>query len=79
MEVLKRKSTAKEVTTLRISSTLPREKLRVDSFIAPMRFLFEKDVFATLLFGGIVYAVWSMVTASSTGLFKERFALNNMQ
>jgi hypothetical protein len=38
----------------------------------------EKDILVSLIFGGAVYAVWSMVVASTTGLFKDRFALNDV-
>lgn len=78
MDVLKGKSSVVKNATSITTPKPAREKLRVNSFVAPMRFLFEKDVFVTLLFGGIVYAVWSMVTASTTALFKDRYALNNL-
>jgi len=44
----------------------------------PARMLCEKDVFVTLLFGSVVYAVWSMVTASTTHLFQARYHLNDL-
>lgn len=78
MDLLKFKSKRPHEPTPKSTPTRSREKLRVQSFVAPMRFLFEKDVFTTLFFGGIVYAVWSMVTASTTALFKERYDLNNL-
>jgi Ca2+/Na+ antiporter len=31
-----------------------------------------------LIFGGVVYAIWSMVTSSTTGLFKSRFGLSEL-
>lgn len=46
--------------------------------VSPVRMLCEKDVFVTLLFGSVVYAVWSMVTASTTRLFQSRYHLNDM-
>jgi MFS family permease len=57
----------------------PRKKVTLSSIFAPLKFLFEKDVFITLFFGSIVYTVWSMVTSSTTFLFQEHFGLNNLQ
>jgi MFS family permease len=57
----------------------PKKKVTFTSVVAPLRFLFEKDVFTTLLFGSIVYAVWSMVTSSTTALFQAHFGLNNLE
>ena len=57
----------------------PKKKLTLSSIVAPLKFLFEKDVFITLLFGSIVYTVWSMVTSSTTSLFQSRFHLNDLQ
>ncbi|PVH89914.1 MFS general substrate transporter [Cadophora sp. DSE1049] len=55
------------------------KKITISSIIAPLRFLFEKDVFITLFFGSVVYTVWSMVTSSTTALFQARFNLNDLQ
>ncbi|KAK0732386.1 major facilitator superfamily domain-containing protein [Apiosordaria backusii] len=49
------------------------------SVLSPLRFLFEKDVFVTLLFGAFVYTIWSMVTSSTTALFQPRYQLSNLQ
>ncbi|KAL5329218.1 hypothetical protein ACEPPN_002728 [Leptodophora sp. 'Broadleaf-Isolate-01'] len=57
----------------------PHRKITVSSIVAPLKFLFEKDVFITLFFGSIVYTVWSMVTSSTTALFQTRFNLNDLQ
>jgi hypothetical protein len=46
----------------------------VDSF----RLLGETDVFVTLLFGGIIYAVWSMITSSTSTLFKKEYQLSDV-
>ncbi|KAH7062548.1 major facilitator superfamily domain-containing protein [Macrophomina phaseolina] len=56
----------------------PRKKLTVAAFFDPLRFLFEKDVFATLLFGGIVYTIWSMITSSTTTLFRELYHIEDL-
>lgn len=57
----------------------PPKKVTVASVVAPLKFLFEKDVFITLFFGSIVYSVWSMVTSSTTALFQAHFHLNDLQ
>ncbi|KAH9204150.1 major facilitator superfamily domain-containing protein, partial [Leptodontidium sp. 2 PMI_412] len=57
----------------------PKKKFTFTSIVAPLRFLFEKDVFVSLFFGSIVYTVWSMVTSSTTDLFQSRFGLNDLQ
>ncbi|WEW55285.1 hypothetical protein PRK78_000714 [Emydomyces testavorans] len=46
--------------------------------LEPLKFLFEKDVFVSLIFGAVVYTVWSMVTSSTTALFKEHYKLNDL-
>jgi MFS family permease len=56
-----------------------KRKVTVSSIVAPLQFLFEKDVFITLFFGAIVYTTWSMVTSSTTALFQEPFGLNDLQ
>ncbi|PBP25362.1 MFS general substrate transporter [Diplocarpon rosae] len=56
-----------------------KEKVTVSSIVAPLRFLFEKDVFITLFFGSIVYTVWSMVTSSTAAIFQARFKLDDLQ
>lgn len=53
-----------------------REKVTGRTFIEPLKLLAERDILATLVFGGLVYTTWSMVTAATTGLFKDRFGLN---
>ncbi|XMA13313.1 hypothetical protein WAI453_006104 [Rhynchosporium graminicola] len=58
---------------------VPKKKVTLSSIVAPLKFLFEKDVFVTLFFGSIVYTVWSMVTSSTTSVFQSRFHLNDLQ
>lgn len=58
---------------------IERKKLTVQTFIAPLKLLAQKDVLINLVFGGIIYTIWSMVTASTTGLFQSRFGLNELQ
>lgn len=57
----------------------PKKNITFTSIVAPLKFLFEKDVFITLFFGAVVYTVWSMVTSSTTALFQEPFALTDLQ
>jgi hypothetical protein len=56
----------------------PKPRITIASIFSPLKFLVEKDVFITLFFGSIVYAVWSMVTSSTTALFQERYHLSNL-
>jgi MFS family permease len=57
----------------------PTKKITLSGIVAPLKFLFEKDVFITLFFGATVYTVWSMVTSSTTALFQSPFHLNQLQ
>lgn len=57
----------------------PKKKPTLSCIVAPLKFLFEKDVFITLFLGSIVCTVWSMVTSSTTSLFQSRFHLNDLQ
>lgn len=53
-------------------------KVSAKTFIEPLKLLKEKDILLSLLYGGTIYAIWSMVTASTTGLFKNIFGLNEV-
>jgi MFS family permease len=56
-----------------------RQKINWKEMVTgPARMLCEKDVFVTLLFGSVVYAVWSMVTASTTHLFQAQYHLSDL-
>ncbi|KAK6853609.1 MFS general substrate transporter [Apiospora arundinis] len=59
--------------------SLRRKPVNLASFLAPLRLLGQPDVTLHLLFGGMVYAVWSMVTSSTTGIFKRHFGLNELE
>ena len=56
----------------------PARKMSIDmeTFTSPLKMLIQKDILTNLLFGGVVYAIWSMVTSSTTGLLKDRFHLD---
>lgn len=56
-----------------------KKNVTIHTFLAPLRFLFEKDVFLTLFFGAIVYTVWSMITSSTTDLFQQAYNLSAFQ
>ncbi|GAP82376.1 putative major facilitator superfamily transporter [Rosellinia necatrix] len=58
--------------------TVQRKKVTLITFIEPLKLLAEKDILLNLLFGGVIYAIWSMVTSSTTGLFKSRFGLSDL-
>ncbi|POS71729.1 major facilitator superfamily transporter [Diaporthe helianthi] len=53
-------------------------KVTLKTFAAPIKLLAEKDIIALLVSGGMVYTIWSMLVASTTGIFKERFGLNEL-
>jgi MFS family permease len=55
-----------------------RKKITFMTFIEPIKLLRRKDVLFNLLFGGVVYTIWSMVTSSTTGLFKSQFGLSEL-
>ncbi|KAF7949825.1 uncharacterized protein EAE97_003334 [Botrytis byssoidea] len=55
-----------------------QKKITFTTFIEPLKLLYRKDVLFNLLFGGVVYTIWSMVTSSTTGLFKDQFGLNEL-
>ncbi|GKT47358.1 itaconate transport protein [Colletotrichum spaethianum] len=56
-----------------------QKEITLMTFVEPLRLLVQKDILVNLLFGGVVYTVWSMVTSSTTGLFKQRFNLNELE
>ncbi|KAJ5512808.1 Major facilitator superfamily domain general substrate transporter [Penicillium fimorum] len=56
-----------------------KAKVTFKTVLAPLTFLAEKDVFITLLFGSMVYTVWSMVTSSTSALFEEKYGLNSLE
>lgn len=48
------------------------------TFVEPLRLLAERDILFNLVFGGVVYSIWSMVTSSTPGLFNTSFALSGV-
>lgn len=57
----------------------PKKKLTLSMTFGPIKLLLEKDVFSVIIFGAMVYTVWSMVTSSTTALFQDRFNLSDIQ
>lgn len=56
----------------------PKRRVQLSTIVTPLRFLVEKDVLVTLLYGSVIYTVWSMVTSSTTAIFQERYHLQNL-
>lgn len=56
-----------------------RQRVTAQTFVGPLKLLFQKHILLNLVFGGVVYAVWGMVTSSTTGLFKTSFNLNELR
>jgi len=56
-----------------------RKRVTLLTFVEPLSLLMERDILFNLIFGGIIYAIWSMVTSSTTGLFKAIFGLSELQ
>jgi MFS family permease len=53
-------------------------KLSFNTLFESFRLLAEKDVAVSLVFGGVIYTVWSMITSSTASLFKEEYHLNEV-
>ncbi|KAK2059761.1 major facilitator superfamily transporter [Colletotrichum caudatum] len=58
---------------------IQRKKITLMTFFEPLQLLIQKDILINLVFGGVVYTVWSMVTSSTTVLFKQRFNLSDLE
>lgn len=55
-----------------------RTQITLKTFVEPLSLLKQKEILLNLLFGGVIYAIWSMVTSSTTTLFKKAFGLNEV-
>src|ERR1700759_4766820 len=53
-------------------------KISFSAIFENFKLLAEKDVFVSLLFGGIIYTVWSMITSSTASLFTEEYNLSEV-
>lgn len=58
------------------SQSTATRRIKPHVFVEPLKLLRRNDIAINLLLSGVVYAVWSMVTSSTTGLFKTTFNLN---
>ncbi|KAK2043840.1 major facilitator superfamily transporter [Colletotrichum somersetense] len=54
------------------------QSITVYTFLRPFRLFKEKDLVINLVWGGVIYAIWNMVTTSTTPLFKASFGLNEL-
>lgn len=59
-------------------TAVKRKAVTLGTFVEPLRLLTRKDILLNLIFGGVIYTIWSMVTASTTGLFKLNFGLSEI-
>lgn len=57
---------------------IKRKQIRVSTFTDPLRLLGQRDILLNLVFGGIIYTVWSMVTSTTTSIFKSAFGLDEL-
>ena len=53
------------------------KKITIQTFVAPLRLFTRKEILVNLIFGGVISAVGSMVTCSTTSLFQSNFQLND--
>lgn len=56
-----------------------RPPIQLRTFLEPLLLLRQKNIVLNLIFGGVIYAIWSMVTSSTTTLFKQLFLLDELQ
>jgi MFS family permease len=68
-------SEPKEWVSSRSSTTNPQKTAPVafKSVFVPLKMFLEKDIFLLLVWGALIYAVWSMVTSSTTTVLKQEF------
>ncbi|WQF90106.1 Putative major facilitator superfamily, MFS transporter superfamily [Colletotrichum destructivum] len=57
---------------------LNRQKITFFTFLRPFRLFKEKDLVINLVWGGVIYAIWNMITTSTTPLFKASFGLSEL-
>jgi multidrug resistance protein len=54
------------------------KRVSFSSLFESLQMLRELDVLVTLIFGGITYTVWSMMTSSTASLFEDEYELSNV-
>ncbi|KAI5460421.1 major facilitator superfamily transporter [Mariannaea sp. PMI_226] len=69
----------KEPQYMQDPESMTRKKISLGTFTEPLKLLVQKDILINLIVGGVVYTIWSMVTSSTTGLFKNKFNLSDLQ
>ncbi|KAF3025131.1 hypothetical protein E8E14_014676 [Neopestalotiopsis sp. 37M] len=57
---------------------IKRKRITLSTFTSPLRLLGQKDILLNLVFGGVIYTIWSMVTSTTTSIFKSAFGLNEL-
>ncbi|KAF2673922.1 MFS general substrate transporter [Microthyrium microscopicum] len=62
-----------------LNKSYEEKKLSWKMLLESFRLLAEKDVFVTLMFGGIIYTIWSMQTSSTSSLFTNGYHLSSWQ
>lgn len=55
-----------------------KQQIEWKDFCKPLGMLGEMDTLLNLLFGAVVYSMWSMMTSTTTMLFAERFDLDEL-
>ncbi|KAF2994154.1 hypothetical protein E8E13_000278 [Curvularia kusanoi] len=60
-------------------SSYARPPISLKTFLEPLLLLKERNILFNLIFGGVIYAIWSMITSSTTTLFKQIFFLDELQ
>ncbi|EFX05151.1 major facilitator superfamily transporter multidrug resistance [Grosmannia clavigera kw1407] len=53
-----------------------KKSISLATFVEPLRLLTQKEIILNLIYGGVIYAIWSMVTSSTTSLFQSNFGLD---
>lgn len=70
--------TAQKQSDLAEPAEVVRPEIKLRDFWEPLRMLGEMDTLLNLLFGGVVYSMWSMMTGTTTMLFAEWFDLTEL-
>lgn len=64
-----------------VRSTFSHEPARLSAglILEPLQLFKEKDIMTSVAFGAISFTMWIMVTVSTSGLFEDKFDLNDIQ
>lgn len=69
---------SKKLSDLTDPEEVAKPEIKLGDFLEPFHMLGEMDTLLNLLFGGVVYSMWSMMTGTTTMLLAERFDLNEL-